>query len=544
MWLLPLALSTASAAPFFVQDPSALPSPQPCANPDDPSAEGCSTNQAQLADLDGDGDLDILFANGGTEYASGEPQPLVIYTNTAGAFSYASDDALGGFSGRVRQVAIGDIDGDGDLDLVAPDGYGLQADAVFVQDHGLYTEDGAARLGTTSHAGATRLADVDDDGDLDLYISDWGDTPPGSTGVGRLYINGGTGFFEELVGAIPADLSIQGTGPGDVEFFDADADADLDLLIANRAGDSLLLVNDGVGVYSDFGRQIPAQGGLEVTGPGACDVDGDGDLDLWLDDGSRDGLEQLLINDGHGTFSDQTNAKVDGNPVTEDSVVTCADVDQDGDMDAVIASPTDVDRVLENDGDGNFLLVEAAFTDASGAALVDETQAMAIGDLDGDGVLDVVTGQSGVDSLNAVYFGVGPVDAVGPTIRHADSYTNQLDESSVIFHFTVQDGATSDAGPQLQRAYVEFDGNAIDAMWMGGDLYRAELELANGPHALQACVIDVAGNETCTFEEDFTVGSGKDGCGCATTRGQAGALGLLALAFVGVTRRRAPRSHA
>ncbi len=545
MWLISLALSSAQAAPYFVQDPAALPGPQPCAAGVDPSAEGCSTNQVQLADLDGNGDLDIVYANGGSQDDPGDAQPLAIYHNTAGTFSYAADDAVEGFTGRVRQVAIGDIDGDDDLDLVVPDGYGLQPDAVFVNDGRFFSEDGAARLGTTSHAGAARLADVDDDGDLDLFVSDLGDTPPDSPGVGHLYINAGTGFFTERVGSIPADLSSTGTGPVDADFFDADTDNDLDLLIANAAGDSILLVNDGTGIFTDAGAQLPAQGGPSVHGPDVCDVDGDDDLDLWLDGGSRDGLEQLLINDGNGTYSDQTHARVDGNPTADDNQVLCADVDQDGDMDAVIASLSDAERVLQNDGSGAFTLVDGAFTDDGGGTIHDSTLGIALGDLDGDGVLDAVTGQGGSGPLlNKVYMGAGEPDTVAPTIRHFDSFVNRPDPGSALFHFSVQDGATSGVGPQLQQAYAEFDGNVVDATWMGGDLYRVELDLTDGPHTLRACVIDAAGNTTCTFEADFSIGSGKDGCGCASSGNAPPAgLALLALSALGVTRRRADKPH-
>lgn len=538
MWLLSLALP-ALAVPYFVEDPAGLPSPQPCASDTD-TTEGCYTNQAQLADLDGDGDLDIVFANGGGYYVPGDAEPLGVYRNDGGAFTYVTDDAFGGFTGRVRQVAIGDIDSDGDLDVVVPDGYAQQADAVFVNDAGVFTND-PTRLGTTSRAGATRMADVDDDGDLDLFISDWGDAPPTSAGVGHLYLNEGTGYFTESAGAIPADLSPTGTGPIDADFFDMDADNDLDLVIASREGDSLLLVNDGAGVYTDAGGQLPAQGGPYVYGPDACDVDGDDDIDLWLDGGSRNGLEQLMINQGDGTFSDQTNARVDGNPAADDNEVQCADVDQDGDMDAVIASLSDTERVLENDGEGNFGLVDGTFTDAEGGTISDSTLGMAIGDLDGDSVLDAVTGQgeSGQDFLNKVYWGQGAADGQAPTIRHFTLFSNQLAESTELFHFAVQDGVTSEVGPVLQKAYVQYDGAALDAAWMGGDLYRAELELTDGAHTLQACAIDVAGNETCSLEASFSVGEMKDGCGCASGGPSAGSVLLLALSVVGVSRRAA-----
>ena len=538
MWLISLALP-ALADPLFVYDPSAIPGPQPCASDEDPSAEGCYTNQAQLADLDGDGDLDIVYSNGGGYYEPGEAQPLAVYRNDGGVFSYVTDDALGGFTGRVRQVSIGDIDGDGDLDMIVPDGYAQQPDAVFVNDGGTFANE-PERLGTTSRAGATRLGDVDDDGDLDLFIADWGDAPPSSEGVGHLYLNDGTGEFSEWVGAIPESLSGTGTGPIDSDFLDIDADNDLDLIIASREGDSLLLVNDGRGSFADADEQLPPQGGPYVYGPDACDVDGDNDMDLWLDGGARNGGEQLLLNDGAGTFSDQTNARVEGNPSADDNEVQCADVDQDGDMDAVIASLSDTERVLENDG-GSFTLREDTFVDSADSAISDSTLGMALGDLDGDFILDAVTGQgeSGDDYLNKVYWGTGPTDQIPPVLRHVDTVTDMPDRTTVVLHFAVQEGVTSEVGPVLKLVWADLDGEKQPAMWMGGDLFRVEWELGNGPHTFRACATDPAGNEACSSEQSFSVG-GEDGkgCGCghSASAGWFWALGALGIAIRGQRR--------
>lgn len=547
----------AHAEPLFVHDPAAIPGPQPCAvddgDPDTPSGEGCNTHQAQLADLDGDGDLDIVFANGGGEYTAADAQPLAIYLNNSStgtpAFSYATDDLLGGFTGRVQQVAIGDIDSDGDLDLVVPDGYGLQPDAIWVNTNNSWEDQGPSRIGTTSRAGAVRLGDVDDDGDLDLFISDWGEAPPTSLGVGRLYANDGGGAFVEMPGALPSDLSNTGTGPVDADFVDIDTDNDLDLLIASAEGDSILLVNDGRGGFTEADGQLPSQTGPSVHGPDACDIDGDDDLDLWLDDGERELLEQLLINNGNGSYSNQTDVRVSGNPEAEDHGVTCADTDQDGDMDAVIASLGDTERMLENDGTGVFTLGADTFTDSEGGTISDETFGLALGDIDGDSILDAVTGQggSGEDLLNKVYTGVGPMDDIAPTLRHFDRFVNQVDEQQATFHFSVHDGATSELGPRLQQAYANFDGEAHEAVWMGGDLFRAPLELTEGAHTLKACAIDPAGNETCTSEANFSIGDVKD-CGCASVPDPSSlgpGLGVLCAAF-GVSRRRAqngPRSR-
>jgi hypothetical protein len=508
----PIASSPAGTAGSLFADvtDAALPSPQPCGPG---AAEGCYSNYVRLADLDGDADLDIIFANGGGYFSRGGEeglQPLAIYRNDgreadgAPVFTNVSDEAVSGFQSRLRQVAVGDVDGDGDLDLYAPGSWG-EVDALFINDgQGAFVDEAAERLpaGLASRAGATRFGDLDGDGDLDLVVTDWGQTPPYTAGTAHLYVNDGSGHFSDATDQFPSAPDGLGTAPVDADVLDVDNDADLDLILNNRDGRNLLWLNDGTGTFSDATEaQLPEKPSAMSYDVEPCDVDADGDLDLWVDNARLARAEQLLINDGAGRFSDESDQRIVGNPAGDDNEINCADVDGDGDFDAVIAALEGNDRVLLNDGRGYFTAKLDAFP-----TLGDPSLSMELGDLDGDAVLDAVTAQGeSLPQLNRVYQGIAPApsDQRPPVLRHGPVLTSTSEEPTVVI-FALSDNAATDGGPRLgpDGAFIEWqvEGEAparIAANFLGGDLFRAILppEAEGADLMVSVGAVDQAGNE-------------------------------------------------
>ncbi len=506
-WLLAGATGLVAApagGAWFAEATSRLGKPQPC------GGSGCYSNYVLMADLDGDGHLDLAFANGGGYYVPGKAEPLAIYRNDGkGHFTEMGATALGGFAGRLRQIAAGDVDGDGDLDLVALDSWAMQPDALFInQGSFVFKDEGASRLGTSSRSAGARFGDVDGDGDLDLVATDWGSKPYTSKGTARVYRNDGKGFFVEAAGAVPQGTQAIGSGPIDLDLFDADGDFDLDLVLANRKGESLLFRNDGNGQFADANADLPDQPGPYVYGPDACDVDGDGDLDLWLDNGGDKLAEQLLTNSGQGVFTDVSKAQISGNPNADDNEVQCADLDDDGDFDAVIASLSDQERTLLNDGKGFFALAKDTFTAAS-----DSTLGLDLGDVDGDGRLDAVTAQGeGGDFTNRLYLGAAEQaqDTRAPVVRAAAALPSEITPGQLLVRFALADRTTTDLGPRA-KAWVAVKGPSdtkveVPARFVGGDLFRAAVDLnAPGVYALAICATDTAGNVACGTARTVTV---------------------------------------
>jgi VCBS repeat protein len=508
-----------SAAPLFTEDTLkslGIGNAQACVDSGDP---GCYTNWFELADIDQDGDFDLLMANGGSQFAPGNLEAAVVYLNDGkGAFFNATNASFGGPPSQVRQVAVGDIDGDGNLDIYQPGAYGTDADMLWVQTEPRVFSDRAATLlppATASRAGATHFGDLDNDGDLDLVVADWGDASSGAVSRLILYSNDGHGLFtltetqkdDPTAGDhFPATLSATpsspyyGSRPTDLDFADVDGDFDLDILINHREGYSRIFLNDGHGYFSDgtgftgtlpsdIAANYPPKRGPYANNQELCDLDYDGDLDLVLDnagqapDGSGAGLNvtQIGINDGHGVFVDQTAIRILGEPPAVDGTTKCADVDGDGYYDIVVGSRShSSEKVLLNDRTGIFTYAADALP-----KFTDLTLAIDVGDLNGDGKLDLVTGQAegtitpaNASTLrnNRVYFGLA-ADLTPPAFRAVETPI-AVAGAPIVFRVAVRDSATNQAG-QMATVSVPYTIASVTKQakvtFIGGDLFRVTI---------------------------------------------------------------------
>ncbi len=340
------------------------------------------TRAIAVGDVDRDGDLDIVFANTGNE-----PCTLWLGDGTGG-FLDASGTYLPGHRDYTTDVALGDLDGDGDLDLVTATESAIDR---------VYRNDGSGRFaevagGLASGGGRSQtcaLADVDGDGDLDVALGSAHDEYYGRRHL--LFLNRGNATFSPApTGATPRDLRYVAA----LAWVDVDADADPDLLLA--AGDQQfgdqprLYVNDGAGRLRDATERGYPPDAPHVSGLAAGDVDGDGDVDLILANGYSPGYHEMNLvyrNDGLGRL-----APIDpfaGQVPAFTNVVQVGDIDGDGDIDVFFGNDPGNDgrdRLFQNDGRGYFVDVSAThlpFDD-------DFCHAACLGDLDGDGDPDLV----------------------------------------------------------------------------------------------------------------------------------------------------------
>jgi hypothetical protein len=334
-------------------------------------------------DFNGDGKADLVVANLSSSDLS------VLFGRGNGTF-VATRSYIVGAGGAVTRVAAGDFNGDGLSDLaVADELFGKVS--IFLNNG-----DGTFAQATMLNPGLAQIYDVvagdfNGDGKLDLAVS--------STALGggkvAVFLGNGNGTFKKAIisdaGAASGGIGITGLAVGDFN-----GDGKEDIVGANGTSDAIeVLLGNGNG---SFGAPNTISFGAGPDAVAVADFNGDGKVDLAVLDHTlqSDGNELvgILLGNGNGTFGTATEYEV-GNAPTD---VAAADLSNDGHPDLVVTNTGslagNVDVLLGN-GDGTFAKAKAYVPSCDAVSV-------AIGDVTGDGIPDLVAVDNSGDLVNVL----------------------------------------------------------------------------------------------------------------------------------------------
>lgn len=382
-----------------------------------------------LFDYDSDGDVDIYFLNGapmkGTE--ADTPPKNALYRNDGNwRFTDVTETSGLGDTGYGLGVAVGDYNNDKHPDIYL-NNYG--ANTLYRNNGDGTFADVTAKAGVANghQVGAgTNFLDMDGDGDLDLFVSNYvgftydnhkviyetgrpaysGPADYPST-ADNLFRNNGDGTFTDVTAASGVGAH-KGTGMGTV-CLDFDNDRDTDIYVANDGLGNFLFSNDGKGKFEEVGLISGAAYDLNgdaqsSMGAGCGDYDNDGKIDLYVTGYQRE-LTVLYKNLGDGLFDDVTRLTGAGEGTYQhvNWGNEFVDFDNDGDRDLFVAnghfereakkiadsaSFLSPNILLMNTGSGKFVNVSDQSGDGLEVKLT--SRGTAFDDLDNDGDLDAV----------------------------------------------------------------------------------------------------------------------------------------------------------
>lgn len=306
---------------------------------------GLNSMDVRAADLDKDGDLDLVLAN--------EFQKNVVLINDGTGRFELWDDVFSNTNKDSEDIALADFNDDGNIDVIFCSEDDQRLGRTNVHEYYLGNGDGTFRVA------AVLLPDSEANAVVEAYINDdeYPDLIFGNSGRNFILINNGDGSFENASDSW-WDSPVRTTQ--DVQVADVNGDGLVDIFEGNEDG-NVLWINRGDSFENVSEANLPQRPLMETRKVAFADIDGDNDLDLFLANvGFRPGkvnTNAIWLNDGEGVFSVPVKALVP--PDFWDSLDGIfEDVDADGDPDLIVANvnlrSSAHQAIYENDGNGQF----------------------------------------------------------------------------------------------------------------------------------------------------------------------------------------------
>lgn len=339
------------------------------------------SRSVNFADVNGDGWEDVFMTNGPQ---GGAQNLLYLNGGPGGQFSAATSGDMASHAEPFDGATFADADNDGNLDAFAVTWYGKKNYLYFGNGDGTFAYDAAAApsIGGT-YSETASWGDMDNDGDLDLYV-----TNSGGDKKNLLFRNNGGRVFAKVA---DGPQSNDANASRSVNWTDFDGDGDLDLFVSNEENQpDDLYENDGMGNFAKIaGSGAPSQSNRSTMSSSWGDVDNDGDLDLFVANAAyfSEQNNQLFLNeDGAFTEAASSDLATDGGCSYGSNF---GDYDNDGDLDLVVSNGycngAIVNFLYQNDGQGHFTRDRESIENLSTPC----SYGAAWGDVNNDGFLDL-----------------------------------------------------------------------------------------------------------------------------------------------------------
>ena len=400
---------------------------------------GWEANAVAVGDFNGDGNLDLAVTTGNSV--------SVLLGNSDGTFQAAVGYGAGQYA---YSVAVGDFNGDGKLDLAVTDAENYRVYVLLGNGDGTF--QAAVGYGTGQYPYAVAVGDFNGDGKPDLAVAN------GGNGNVSVLLGNGDGTFQTAVsyGA--------GSYPYGVAVGDFNGDGKLDLAVADGGGGVSVLLGNGNGTFQTAVGYGTGYAGATSVAVG--DFNGDGKPDLAVASGFGGSGVYVLLGNGDGTFQGAVNYFAGYGSYG----VAVGDLNGDGKLDLAVANQnSSTVSVLLGNGDGTF---QTAISYDVGEA----PYGVAVGDFNGDNKLDLVVANNGMGNGGSASVLLGNGDG---TMRAAPSYG----AGNAPYWVTVGD-FNGDGKPDL--AVANWGGSVSVLLGNGNGTFQAAVSYGTGTSAFVA----------------------------------------------------------
>ena len=289
-----------------------------------------------FADVDNDNDID-LYSSG--DYNNGFPRGGLYLNDGTGDYVRDPNSMLDSL--RYGDVDFFDADGDGDQDLLmVGDNNSVPIAQLLLNDGSGSFSPSASQPFSPSQFAAIAHGDLDGDNDPDVIVAAYSGS---SNFYTNIYLNNGSGIFTPTANPL---ISIQ---QGSISLGDIDNDTDLDLFLSgiipgSNTFYSRIFLNNGAAVFTGINTGIS---NIRFSDSEFADLDNDGDLDLVIagEKSNYNRIAEVYLNNGSGTFTLMANPNLTG---THQSGLAVADFNMDGSLDLVITGRNSSDVPICN----------------------------------------------------------------------------------------------------------------------------------------------------------------------------------------------------